>query len=91
MYAGVVEDISCAKVRCICLDKDCLVVVEVDAGVVEDVPRVQPQWEELNIHRVLLRSPDHQPGKWHNRLRFKRFPMSLVQPGIADCDHLPLF
>ena len=62
MYAGVVEDISCAKVRCICLDKDCLVVVEVDAGVIEDVPRVQPQWEELNIHRVLLRSPDHQPG-----------------------------
>ena len=53
-------NIACATLLSVCLclcigldvvlGQDCLVVVEVNASVVEDVPGVQAEGEELHIH-----------------------------------------
>ena len=42
-------------------DNVCLVVVEINAGVVQDVPGHQAEGEELLVKRLLLGSSHHHP------------------------------
>ena len=60
----LVEDMACNV---------CLVVVEINAGVVQDVPGHQAEGEELLVKRLLLGSSHHRPdvGEY---IRFEIFP-----------------